>query len=100
MPALVGFNLTGGNDKIPPRPGIPHCVTLKDNMKPARTLTFKCDKCSKSVQVSLQKVSACSHIQPYQGLCQCGELKRHATGSAEAVKSYLASAVGDWSHHH
>ncbi|MET3129810.1 hypothetical protein AAKU55_000051 [Oxalobacteraceae bacterium GrIS 1.11] len=69
-------------------------------MKPARTLTFKCVKCSKSVQVFLQKVSACSHIQPYQGLCQCGELKRHATGQAEAVKSYLEAADGSWSHHH
>ena len=69
-------------------------------LKPARTLTFKCAKCAKSVQVYLQKVSACSHIQPYQGLCQCGELKRHATGSADAVKSYLASADGSWAHHH
>ncbi|MEC5162509.1 hypothetical protein ACFDR9_001902 [Janthinobacterium sp. CG_23.3] len=69
-------------------------------MKAARTLTFKCAKCAKSVQVYLQKVSACSHIQPYQGLCQCGELKRHATGSADAVKSYLESADGSWAHHH
>jgi hypothetical protein len=69
-------------------------------MKPARTLTFKCAKCAKSVQVYLQKVSACSHIQPYQGLCQCGELKRHATGQADAVKAYLESADGNWSHHH
>jgi hypothetical protein len=69
-------------------------------MKAARTLTFKCAKCAKSVQVYLQKVSACSHIQPYQGLCQCGELKRHATGSADAVKSYLESVDGSWAHHH
>lgn len=69
-------------------------------MKAARSLTFKCVKCQKAVQVYLQKVSACSHIQPYQGLCQCGELKRHATGQADAVKSYLASADGSWSHHH
>jgi hypothetical protein len=69
-------------------------------MKPARSLTFKCDKCAKPVQVYLQKVSACSHIQPYQGLCQCGELKRHATGAANLVKQYLESADGSWSHHH
>ncbi len=68
--------------------------------KPARSLTFKCAKCGKSMQVYLQKVSACSHIQPYQGLCQCGELKRHATGQKDAVASYLASADGSWSHHH
>jgi len=68
--------------------------------KPARVLTFKCDKCAKSVKVFLQKVSACSHIQPYQGLCACGELKRHATGSKDAVQSYLESADGNWSHHH
>ena len=69
-------------------------------LKAARVLTFKCEKCSKSVKVFLQKVSACSHIQPYQGLCTCGELKRHATGSKDAVASYLASADGEWSHHH
>jgi hypothetical protein len=68
--------------------------------KPARILTFKCEKCSKSVKVFLQKVSACSHIQPYQGICDCGEVKRHATGSADAVKSYLESTDGNWSHHH
>ena len=49
--------------------------------KPARVLTFKCDKCTKPVKVFLQKVSACSHIQPYQGLCECGEPKRYATGA-------------------
>ena len=68
--------------------------------KPARTLTFKCKKCSKPVQVFLQKVSACSHIQPYQGICKCGEVLRHATGQKEAVESYLASPDGNWSHHH
>jgi len=68
--------------------------------KPARILTFKCAKCSKAVKVFLQKVSACSHIQPYQGICDCGEVKRHATGSADAVKSYLESTDGNWSHHH
>ncbi|WP_240162366.1 hypothetical protein [Glaciimonas sp. PAMC28666] len=69
-------------------------------IKPSRTLTFKCEKCTKPVQVFLQKVSACSHIQPYQGICKCGELKRHATGQKAAVDSYLASPTGDWSHHH
>ena len=69
-------------------------------MKAARSLTFECVKCHKSMQVYLQKVSACSHIQPYQGICACGELKRHATGQADAVKSYLASADGNWAHHH
>lgn len=68
--------------------------------KPARTLTFKCATCTKPVQVFLQKVSACSHIQPYQGICKCGTLKRHATGSADAVASYLATSDGSWSHHH
>jgi hypothetical protein len=69
-------------------------------LKPARILTFKCASCSKAVKVFLQKVSACSHIQPYQGICACGEIKRHATGNPEAVKSYLASTDGEWSHHH
>jgi hypothetical protein len=69
-------------------------------MKAPRFLTFKCDKCGKAVQLQLQKVSACSHIQPYQGICQCGEIKRHATGQKDAVDSYLASPIGDWSHHH
>ncbi|MEM8512194.1 hypothetical protein RCH14_001494 [Massilia sp. MP_M2] len=69
-------------------------------MKPARTLTFKCAKCAKPVTVYLQKVSACSHIQPYQGICACGEVKRHATGNADAVASYLASSDGNWNHHH
>ncbi|MCD2518550.1 hypothetical protein LQ564_19800 [Massilia sp. G4R7] len=69
-------------------------------MKPARILTFKCAKCTKPVKVFLQKVSACSHIQPYQGICDCGEVKRHATGSPDAVKSFLESSDGNWHHHH
>ncbi|MDN4038484.1 MULTISPECIES: hypothetical protein [Massilia] len=69
-------------------------------MKPARILTFKCAKCTKPVKVFLQKVSACSHIQPYQGICDCGEVKRHATGSPDAVKSYIESTDGNWHHHH
>jgi recombinational DNA repair protein (RecF pathway) len=68
--------------------------------KPARILTFKCTQCAKPVKVFLQKVSACSHIQPYQGICACGEVRRHATGNPEAVKSYLESADGNWHHHH
>ncbi|HEX2604358.1 MAG TPA: hypothetical protein VHL60_06780 [Oxalicibacterium sp.] len=66
--------------------------------KPARFLTFKCAKCAKPVQVFLQKVSACSHIQPYQGICSCGELKRHATGDKDAVAEFVAS--GEIHHHH
>ncbi len=68
--------------------------------KPARFLTFKCEKCSKPVKVVLQKVSACSHIQPYLGICACGEVKRYATGNQDAVESYLSSADGSWTHHH
>jgi hypothetical protein len=68
--------------------------------KPARTLTFKCAKCAKPVTVYLQKVSACSHIQPYQGICSCGEVKLHAIGQKDAVESYLASGGVNWSHHH
>jgi hypothetical protein len=68
--------------------------------KPARILTFKCANCAKPVKVFLQKVSACSHIQPYQGICDCGEVKRHATGNADAVKSFLESSDGNWHHHH
>ena len=68
--------------------------------KPARFLTFKCAKCAKPVKVTLQKVSACSHIQPYQGICECGEIKRHATGNPEAVKSYVESNELNWHHHH
>lgn len=68
--------------------------------KPARTLTFKCKKCTKPVKVFLQKVSACSHVQPYQGICACGELMLHATGDKDAVSSFLASGGNDWSHHH
>jgi hypothetical protein len=75
-------------------------LPLKMSNKPSRTLTFKCKKCSKPVQVFLQKVSACSHIQPYQGICKCGEVMRHATGQKDAVESYLASPDGNWSHHH
>jgi hypothetical protein len=40
--------------------------------KAARTLTFKCKSCTKPVTLYLQKVSACSHIQPYLGVCSCG----------------------------
>lgn len=68
--------------------------------KPARILAFKCTQCGKLMQVFLQKVSACSHIQPYQGICKCGEVRRHATGQADAVVAYLASPDGNWSHHH
>jgi hypothetical protein len=70
------------------------------SIKPARTLTFKCRKCAKPVKVYLQKVSACSHIQPYQGICSCGEIFLHAIGQKEAVESYLASGGTGWSHHH
>ncbi len=68
-------------------------------LKAPRTLTFKCAKCSKAVKVALQKTSACSHITPYYGVCSCGEVKLHATGAPEAVKSYLESN-GLWTHHH
>ena len=68
--------------------------------KPARFLTFKCAKCGKPVKLSLQKVSACSHIQPYQGICGCGEIKRHATGNPDAVKSFVESNELHWHHHH
>lgn len=69
-------------------------------LKPVRTLTFKCAKCAKAVKVNLQKVSACSHIQPYMGVYACGEVRLHATGNQAAVASYLASNGLDWSHHH
>lgn len=69
-------------------------------LKPPRILTFKCAKCAKSVKVFLQKVSACSHISPYQGICDCGEIKRHATGNKDAVQSYLEANDDSWSHHH
>ena len=69
-------------------------------LKAARVLTFKCTNCGKAVKVFLQKVSACSHIQPYQGLCDCGQLKRHATGNPDAVKAFLASDDAQWTHHH
>ncbi len=68
--------------------------------KPARTLTFKCANCAKAVKVSLQKVAACSHIQPYMGVCDCGTVRLHATGNQAAVASYLASNGLDWSHSH
>lgn len=68
--------------------------------KLARTLTFKCKKCTKPVTLYLQKVSACSHIQPYLGVCKCGEVMRHAIGQKDAVESYLASDGMDWHHHH
>jgi len=78
----------------------PFSIYIAPTMKPARILTFKCAKCTKPVKVFLQKVSACSHIQPYQGICGCGEVKRHATGSPDAVKSYIESTDGNWHHHH
>ncbi|MDO8653445.1 MAG: hypothetical protein Q7R66_14760 [Undibacterium sp.] len=68
--------------------------------KPARILSFKCTQCTKPVKVFLQKVSACSHIQPYQGICTCGEVRKYATGNPAAVESYLSSADVSWSHHH
>jgi hypothetical protein len=75
-------------------------ASFKTMSKPARILTFKCAKCTKPVKVFLQKVSACSHIQPYQGVCECGEPKRYATGNKDAVESFLHSVDGSWSHHH
>ncbi len=68
--------------------------------KPSRILTFKCTQCAKPVKVFLQKVSACSHIQPYMGICDCGEIRRHATGQKDAVESWLASGDANWTHHH
>lgn len=68
--------------------------------KPARTLTFKCKKCNKPVTLYLQKVSACSHITPYQGFCKCGEMMRHATGDKDAVASFVESNDIHWAHHH
>ncbi|MBX9869071.1 MAG: hypothetical protein K2X63_04680 [Burkholderiaceae bacterium] len=68
--------------------------------KPARILTFKCSQCAKPVKVFLQKVSACSHIQPYQGICDCGQIMKHATGNKEIVADYLSSDSLTWSHHH
>jgi len=70
------------------------------SIKPARTLSFKCKACQKPVTVYLQKVSACSHIQPYQGICSCGEVMLHATGGKEAVESWLASGGVNWAHRH
>jgi hypothetical protein len=80
--------------------GFPLDIDTAMAAKPARFLTFKCKQCGKPVQVRLQQVSACSHIQPYQGICKCGELHRHATGDKEAVAAYLASPLGTWTHHH
>jgi len=68
--------------------------------KPARILTFKCTRCAKPVKVFLQKVAACSHIQPYQGMCDCGELKRHATGEKGAVETFVTTGEIDHHHHH
>lgn len=85
----------------PSRP--PSCnanVNANAMSKPARFLTFKCAKCAKPVKVTLQKVSACSHIQPYLGICDCGEIRRHATGAPEAVESFLESGDAHWHHHH
>ncbi|MCG2583352.1 hypothetical protein [Massilia sp. TS11] len=69
-------------------------------LKAPRTLSFKCTQCGKTVKVFLQKVSACSHIQPYMGICDCGEVRRHATGNPQAVADYLASDDLNWVHHH
>ncbi len=68
--------------------------------KPARILSFKCKTCSKPVTLYLQKVSACSHIQPYLGVCACGAPYRHATGAQDAVSSFVLSLDGSWRHHH
>jgi len=68
--------------------------------KPARILTFKCKQCNKPVKVFLQKVSACSHIQPYQGICDCGQIMKHAIGQKDIVDAYLQSEDALWSHHH
>jgi hypothetical protein len=68
--------------------------------KPARFLTLKCTQCAKPVQLSLQKVSACSHIQPYQGICKCGQVMRQAFGQKDAVEAFLAAPPGEWSGHH
>jgi hypothetical protein len=68
--------------------------------KPARFLTFKCAKCAKPVKVSLQKVSSCAHVQPYVGVCDCGEVRRHATGAADAVKTFVETGEVHHHHHH
>jgi hypothetical protein len=68
--------------------------------KSARILTFKCKNCALPVKVFLQKVSACSHIQPYQGICDCGTLMRYATGDKDAVENFIHSDALDWTHHH
>jgi len=94
-PPAAGFQRIA-NDKMAPSPLLFASIMLK----PARILTFKCAKCAKAVKVFLQKVSACSHVQPYQGICACGEVKRHATGNQAAVASYLASSDDGWMHRH
>ena len=68
--------------------------------KPARILNFKCRHCGNMVKVFLQKVSACSHIQPYQGICDCGQVMKYATGQKELVDDYMNSTAVVWSHHH
>ncbi|HEX7642492.1 MAG TPA: hypothetical protein VF450_12970 [Noviherbaspirillum sp.] len=68
------------------------------NLKPTRILNFKCKQCGKPVKVFLQAVSACSHIQPYQGICDCGEVLRYAMGQKEVVQAYIAD--GTLVHHH
>jgi hypothetical protein len=82
------------------RPGTTLLIQSDTMSKPARFLTFKCAKCAKPVKVTLQKVSALSHVQPYQGICECGEIKRHATGNPDAVKSFVESNELHWHHHH
>ena len=68
--------------------------------KPARILIFKCPTCTKQAKVFLQKVSTCAHIQAYQGICDCGEVMKHATGNKDAVTAYLATTDVQWAHHH
>jgi len=64
---MRGFTICCGN--LTYHPGFQISPPFAMPARPARTLTFKCKKCAKPVQVFLQKVSACSHIQPYQGIC-------------------------------
>jgi hypothetical protein len=68
--------------------------------KPTRILTFKCAKCTKPVKVFLQQVSACAHITPYQGICACGEIRRHATGNPDTVKAFVETGATHSHHHH
>jgi len=95
---MRGFTICCGN--LTYHPGFQISPPFAMPARPARTLTFKCKKCAKPVQVFLQKVSACSHIQPYQGICKCGEVMRHATGQKDAVDSFIASGDSGWVHHH